>query len=164
MTLGHVALDDVRADDLDDIHTGAEADPDSDDSDVAGDHPLPGDGPDAVDPSRTTDTRRNWARRAMARRPVIVVGLLLVASAGVAAGLYWQYRVDQQRNAGAETAVIGAASHVDHHVGAVAKVCPAAVEGDRGQRRRRSRRRLYRLPGHRQRRAPRGADDTGATG
>ena len=111
MTVDHVALDDVTAEDLEDVHTESAADPDSDDSDVASvDHPLQEDGPDAANPSRTTDTRRNWARRALARWPVIVVGLLLVASAGVAAGLYWQYRVDQHRNAGAETAVIAAAS------------------------------------------------------
>jgi Mce-associated membrane protein len=111
VTVDHVALDDVTAEDLEDVHTESAADPDSDDSDVASvDHPLQEDGPDAANPSRTTDTRRNWARRALARWPVIVVGLLLVASAGVAAGLYWQYRVDQHRNAGAETAVIAAAS------------------------------------------------------
>ena len=111
MTVDHVALDEVTAEDLDDVGNAGAAEPDSNDSDVAGaDHLLPEDGPDAADRSRTTDTRRSWARRALARWPVIVVGLLLVASAGVAAGLYWQYRVDQHRNAGAETAVIGAAS------------------------------------------------------
>lgn len=57
------------------------------------------------------DVGRGWMSRAMSQWPLIVVGLLLVAAAAGAAGLYFgQYRNDRNVNDAAAKSAIGAAS------------------------------------------------------
>ncbi|MGO8772019.1 MAG: twin-arginine translocation pathway signal [Mycobacterium sp.] len=104
MSTEHVISGDVDADGVDglDVDEPAADDP----SETTAE-------PDAktVDSARATDVRPGRLRRVVSRWRLITVGVLLVASAGVAAGLYFtQYRPDRQTDDPAAKAVIAAAS------------------------------------------------------
>jgi Mce-associated membrane protein len=84
-------------------------------TEVTADEPneTPADEPneETADSAQATDVRPGRVRRVMSRWRLIVVGVLLVALAGLAAGLYFtQYRPDLQTDDAAATAVTAAAS------------------------------------------------------
>lgn len=85
----------------------------------------------AADEERTPvaiDARRSWIHRAVARWPLVVIGLLLVAAAAATAGLYFgQYRQDQQTNDTAARSAIAAASD---GTAAILSYAPDKLESD----------------------------------
>jgi len=106
VTTERVTTRDADVDGLDDVNEPTEmtADDPSETTDALKDDPA--------HPAPVTDARPGWGRSVMSCWRLILVGVLLVVSAGLAAGLYCtQYRPDQQTNdAAAKAAAVGAAS------------------------------------------------------
>ncbi len=104
MSTEHVITGDIDADGVDGVDVDEPAADDPSETTAE---------PDAktADSARATDVRPGRLRRVVSRWRLITVGVLLVASAGVAAGLYFtQYRPDRQTDDPAPKAVIAAAS------------------------------------------------------
>jgi Mce-associated membrane protein len=123
VTTNHITADDVE--DISAVHADTAR---FDDPAAAGaDQPDLNAG-DTENFEPATERRRGWPRRAMARWRLITVGLLLVASAGAAAGLYFgQYRLDQQTT---ETAAKGAISAASQGTVALLSYAPDSLDRD----------------------------------
>lgn len=103
MSAGHVNTPDVDADDVYGVDVVEPAAQDASET-TAEPHE------ETADSVRAIDARPGRLRRVMSRWPLITLGVLLVASAGVAVGLYFsQYQPDRQTDdAAARTATTAA--------------------------------------------------------
>jgi Mce-associated membrane protein len=104
VTIEHVNTQDIDADGVDAVDVDKPAVDDASE-------PTAEFGEETADAPGATDSRPGRLRRLASRWRLLTVGALLVASAGVATGLYFtQYRLDRQTDDAAAKAVTTAAS------------------------------------------------------